>query len=202
MPIRRARFSHGSALLQILFVVGIILLLFVLYWGGSTGNQAKSKKLMCRENLEKLYTPLEIYANEHNGAFPDKPGAQTSEEVLDCLVPKYTVDTELFICPGSQDKPLPSGESFAQKKISYAYYMGRRAGDAGEALLSDAQINTLPKAPGQPVFSTNGKPPGNNHKTGGNFLFCDGHVDSSAPVASFLLATNSKVVLLNPKSTQ
>ncbi len=195
---RPARSLAGSALLQILFVVGIILLLFVLYWGGTAGNQAKSKKLMCRENLEKLYTPLIIYANEHSDAFPNKPGAQTSEEALDCLIPKYTVDTDLFICPGSQDKPLPSGDSFGKHKISYAYYMGRKPGDGGEALVSDAQINTLPKGPGAPVFSTDGKPPGNNHKTGGNFLFCDGHVDSSTPASSFSLATSVKVVLLNP----
>jgi prepilin-type processing-associated H-X9-DG protein len=188
----------GSGLLQLLFVIGIILLVFVLYWGGSANNQAKSKKLMCRENLEKLYIPLQIYANEHNDAFPDKPGAQNSEEVLDLLVPKYNTDTDLFICPGSKDQPIPSSESIAKRKISYAYYMGRRPGDASEALMSDAQINTLPKTSGQPIFSLDGKPPGNNHKSGGNFLFCDGHVDSSPPMSSFSLATNSKVVLLNP----
>jgi prepilin-type processing-associated H-X9-DG protein len=197
-PTLRAHAQAGSGLLQLLFVIAIILLVFVLYWGGSANNQAKSKKLMCRENLEKLYIPLQIYANEHNDAFPDKPGAQTSEEVLDVLVPKYNTDTDLFICPGSKDQPIPSGESIAKRKISYAYYMGRRAGNASDALMSDAQIDTLPKTTGQPIFSADGKPPGNNHKSGGNFLFSDGHTDSSSPMSSFLLATNSKVVLLNP----
>ena len=89
---------------------------------------------------------MEIYANDHAGRFPEVAGARTSEEALDALVPRYTVDTAVFICPGSKDAPLPAGESFRQHKISYAYYMGRRAADAQQVLMSDQQVDTRAKA--------------------------------------------------------
>ena len=101
-------------------------------------------------------------------------------------MPHYSVDTSIFICPGGRDSALPSGVSFANRKISYAYYMGQRLGDAQQPLMSDRQINTLPKQAGDQVFSTNGKPPGNNHyKYGGNFLFGDGHADLTPPQLRF-----------------
>jgi prepilin-type processing-associated H-X9-DG protein len=106
----------------------------------------------------------------------------------------------VFICPGSKDSPLPAGESFLKRKISYAYYMGRGSNDAAQVLLSDAQVNTNAKAAGQPAFSLTGKAPGNNHhKYGGNFLFGDGHMERTPPVVPFALGLTSGVVLLNPK---
>ena len=90
--------------------------------------------------------------------------------------------------------------SFANRKISYAYYLGRRLGEAQSPLMSDWQINTQPKRAGDFVFSITGKPPGNNHhKYGGNFLFCDGHAEMTPPQLSFSLVTTQGVVLLNPK---
>jgi prepilin-type processing-associated H-X9-DG protein len=66
--------------------------------------------------------------------------------------------------------------------------------------MSDQQVNTLPKRAGDPVFSADGKPPGNNHSSyGGNFLFGDGHAELSPPRLAFSLVTTQGVVLLNPK---
>ena len=106
----------------------------------------------------------------------------------------------MFICPGSKDSPLPSGESFSNRKISYAYYMGRSTNDTAAVLMSDCQINNQPKATSQLVFSSTGKPPGNNHRNaGGNFLFGDGHAEMCPPNAGFSLLLTQGVVLLNPK---
>ncbi|HSU57548.1 MAG TPA: type II secretion system protein, partial [Candidatus Dormibacteraeota bacterium] len=63
----RMRFEPAStesafSLLEVLFVVAIILLVTVLYWAGPSGAKGKQNKQLCRENLEKLYIPLEIYA--------------------------------------------------------------------------------------------------------------------------------------------
>jgi prepilin-type processing-associated H-X9-DG protein len=127
-------------------------------------------------------------------------GAKTSEEPLDLLVPRFTADTAIFICPGSKDAPLPAGESLTKHKISYAYYMGRGWGGTPSALVSDSQLNTQSKRVGEPVFSTTGKPPGSNHhQYGGNILFSDGHVELSPTQASFSLVLSQGVVLLNPK---
>jgi prepilin-type processing-associated H-X9-DG protein len=143
---------------------------------------------------------LQIYASDHDGWFPRATNAQTSEAPLSQLVPRYTSVTEPFICPGSKDERLPEGEPFERRKISYAYYMGRRATDTNEVLMSDAQVNTEPKIQGQPVFSSNGQKPGNNHhQYGGNLLFTDGHVTMSGAKAPFSIVLTQGVVLLNPK---
>ena len=145
---------------------------------------------------------LSIYSADNKGNFPVMKGAETSESPLSLLVPRSTTVTEIFICPGSRDSKLPEGEPFTKRRISYAFYMGRMKTDGpGILLLSDRQINTLPKIKRQQMFSENGKKPGANHsKSGGNLLFCDGEFRSVKPRASrdYLFPTN--VVLLNPKS--
>jgi|ERR1017187_2353707 prepilin-type processing-associated H-X9-DG protein len=190
----------GFSMIELLVTFALLLILTSMMWGfGSASHQQQQKKL-CQQNLSKIYLAMEIYANDNAGKFPETNGARTSEGVLDVLVPHYTVDTSIFICPGSKDSALPAGESFRNRRISYAYYMGRRITDAREVLMSDKQVDTRPKSTGDLVFSTTGKPPGNNHsKYGGNFLFCDGHMESSPDHLPFSLVLTQGVVLLNPK---
>jgi prepilin-type N-terminal cleavage/methylation domain-containing protein/prepilin-type processing-associated H-X9-DG protein len=190
----------GFSLIELLAVAAILLLLFTLYWGsGSSDNQQRQVQKECQTRLQKIYIAMDIYANDHAGKFPELAGARTSEEALDALVPRYTVDTPVFICPGAKDPPLPAGQSFRQHKISYAYYMGRRAADSPQALLSDQQVNSESKTAGEYAFSTTGKPPGNNHgKLGGNFLFCDGRAEPAPARLPFSLLLTQGVVLLNP----
>jgi prepilin-type processing-associated H-X9-DG protein len=194
-PATTAAFS----LIELLVTALIIMILFTMYWGGNSAQRQKSKMGVCRQNLQKNYIGLEIFANEHGGKYPEKQGAKTSAEVLDLLVPKYTADTSAFICPGSKDSTPPGGESIARRHISYAYYMGRSSGKTDEALLTDRQVDTKSKATNQLVFSSNGKGAGNNHKQyGGNVLFCDGHAEASPPNSAFSLSLTQGVVLLNP----
>jgi len=145
---------------------------------------------------------LSLYAAEHNGAFPLQSGATSSEGPLSQLVPRYTSDTSLFICPGSKHKALPGAQPFADRRISYAYYMGltRNAGPE-TPLLSDAQVHLQPKRQGDALVSASGAAPGNNHRRfGGNVLFVDGHVETSGAVATRDLPVANGAVLLNPKS--
>jgi len=199
---RNGRFAlrtQGFSLIELLIVVALLLVMTTLYWGfGSRSNQSTQQKA-CQKNLQKLFIALEIYANDHARQFPVVANARTSEEALDPLVPRYTADTATFICPGSKDSELPAGESLLKRKISYAFYMGRRSSDATEVLMTDKQVDTKAKSAGQNVFSTTGSPPGNNHhKYGGNLLFCDGHVELIPAQSPFSLALTQGVVLLNP----
>jgi prepilin-type N-terminal cleavage/methylation domain-containing protein/prepilin-type processing-associated H-X9-DG protein len=189
----------GFSLIELLIVVVILLILSTAYWSPNSANRQQALKGACQKNLEKIFVSLEIYANEHGGRFPELAGARNAEEALDVLVPKYTSDTSPFICPGSKDSPLPGGESFRTRKISYAYYMGRFLTNSHQVLMSDRQVDSQPKTAGQAVFSTTGKPPGSNHrKFGGNFLFCDGHAEASAAQVPFALGLTNGEVLLNP----
>jgi prepilin-type N-terminal cleavage/methylation domain-containing protein/prepilin-type processing-associated H-X9-DG protein len=199
--VRRAVCGHstGFTLIELLLTLAIILILTSIYWAGGTGDPEKRKKT-CAQNLRKLHLVLQIYANDNGGLFPANPAARTSEEALDVLVPRYTSDTAVFICPGSRDSSLPSGKSIRSRRISYAYYMGLTPRQEDRALMSDRQVDAESKREGQVVFSPSGKPPGNNHKqTGGNLLFCDGHVEFAPVRAPISLVLTQGVVLLNPK---
>lgn len=192
--------NAGFSLIELLAVGAVLLLLAVLYWAPrTTTSRDREAQKACESQLQKIYLALSIYANDHAGEFPFSTGAVTSAEALDALVPRYTVDTDIFRCPGTKNAPLPGGESIRQRKIGYAYYMGRRVGDGSQALMSDQQLDTRAKAPGELAFSDTGKPPANNHdKLGGNFLFADGRKVATPPRVPFSLSLTQGVFLLNP----
>ena len=195
-----AKGQAGFSFIELLIVIALLLILTTMYWGSTSGSRRRTQQEACRRNLEKAYVALQIYANDHAGAFPEVAGARTSEEALSELVPRYTVDTTVFICPGSKDSPLPAGEPFRERRISYAYVMGRRATNTQAVLMSDRQVDARAKEAGEQVFSRTGKPPGNNHgQAGGNFLFVDGRIEATAAQLPFSLGVTQGVVLLNPR---
>ncbi|HEU6449598.1 MAG TPA: type II secretion system protein [Verrucomicrobiae bacterium] len=195
---RNAR--RAFTLIELMITLALIVVMSVMLYGFGSKSHQRTQKQLCADNLQKVFLALQIYANDFRGNFPVNTNAQTSDEVLDVLMPKYTVDNSIFICPGGRDSKLPLNARIDGRKISYAYYMGQRADSPTNLLMSDRQINTLPKNAGDQVFSLNGKSPGNNHhKYGGNILFCDGSVQATKPIAEFSLAFSTNIVLLNPK---
>lgn len=196
----RTAADRGFSLIEMLITLTLILIMSVMLYGFGSRSHQQKQKLACQKNLENIYLALDIYSKENSSKLPTLPGATSSEAPLSQLVPHYTVASEIFICPGSKDSALPNGEPFADRRISYAYWMERSLGGAKDWLMSDRLVNTLPKQAGDPVFSPNGKPPGNNHhKYGGNFLFADGHSEASGTNAPFAMTWPTNVTLLNPK---
>lgn len=200
MKLSRRPAAPGFSLIELLVVAALIVIMTVMLEGFASAKHQRNQKERCADNLQKTYLALQIYANDYKGNLPGSTNATTSEEALDVLVPKYSADTTIFICPGGRDSQIPSGEPLTRHKISYAYYMGRRLDNPAVVLLSDRQVNTESKFAGELVFSKNGKSPGNNHhKYGGNFLMADGSVQASGAQLTFSLAATPGVVLLNPK---
>ncbi len=199
-PSPSGRQEHSAfSLLELLLVMAILIILFTIYWGPSSASRQRALQASCQKNLQKLYIALQIYANDHSGKFPAVAGARTPAEPLDLLVPRYDSDTSAFVCPGTGKSSPPAGQSIRSRKISYAYYMGRSLTNAQLPLLTDQQVDSQPKSPGQLLFSSDGKAPGNNHKKfGGNVLFGDGHADLSPAHAAFALPIRPGEVLLNP----
>jgi prepilin-type N-terminal cleavage/methylation domain-containing protein len=197
---RRRRVTAGFSLFELLITLALIAFLSVSLYGFGSARRQRSQKLLCADNLQKIYLALQIYANDFQGALPQNTNAVTAEAGLDALVPHYTADTAIFICPGGRDAEIPAGEPLRSHKISYAYFMGCRLAPPQNPVMSDRQVNSRPKAAGEWVFSPDGKPPGNNHhKYGGNFLLGDGSVQPSRARLEFPLAVPPGVVLLNPK---
>jgi prepilin-type N-terminal cleavage/methylation domain-containing protein len=196
----KCRSCHGFSLIEMLITLALMLILMVMFYSRGSKSFQRRQREACQKNLQTIYVALQTYANEHDGLFPARDGARTSEEALAVLVPRYTSVTEPFTCPGTKKTPLPEGESFEKRRISYAYYMGRRVADAAEVLMTDEQINSLSKSEGEPVFSNNDDKPGrNHHKYGGNYLFCDGRTESSSFKTPFSLTFTQGIALLNPK---
>jgi len=184
-----------------LITLAIVIVMYTMLLSKSSANKQRQLKADCAQNLSYVYSALQTYANDHQGAFPVVKTATSSEEPLSVLVPKYTTVTAKFICPGQGASSLPDAKPFADRRISYAYYMGQAATQgADQPLLSDAQINTRPKPKGDQLFSSDGKKPANNHhKFGGVVLFCDGAAQTTGAKAAFDLPLATNVVLLNPK---
>jgi prepilin-type N-terminal cleavage/methylation domain-containing protein len=197
---RKTNAPEGFTLVELLITLALMSGMAVMLYGFASASHQRSQKKLCADNLQKIYLAMQIYANDFGGGLPQDTNALTSEPVLDKLVPRYTADTSIFICPGGRDSPIPSGEPLVKHKISYADYMGRRLDTPQAVLLSDRQVDTQPKVAGEFVFSPNGRSPGNNHhKYGGNFLLCDGSVQDSPAQLAFSLPAAPGVVLLNPK---
>jgi prepilin-type N-terminal cleavage/methylation domain-containing protein len=187
------------SLVELLIVLALLLILTVMGTNHLTTSAQKRELASCAGNLQKIYLAMSLY-REDNGAYPCLANAQTSEEPLSLLVPKCTTDTEIFICPGSGDSLLPQSERFTGRRISYDYYMGRATnGDPQDIILSDWQVDTLAKKRGRPIFSADGRKPGNNHAGGGNLLSLGGTVQFSAPKADRDVIFPSTVRLLAPK---
>ncbi|HEY4282668.1 MAG TPA: type II secretion system protein [Chthoniobacterales bacterium] len=189
----------GFSLVELVVSMAIITIAYVTMFGaGSKFGQARSKTA-CAANLVQMYMALSLYGAEHNDAYPVQAGATSSEAPLSELVPHYTTDTSIFICPGSRISALPSAQPFADRRIGYAYYMGlTRISSPDVALVSDAQTDVHPKRKGETLFSTAGS--GSNHRGyGGNVLFVDGHVETGDALAWRDLPIPTGAVLLNPK---
>ncbi len=187
------------SLIELLVVAALLIILTVLSASRFTTSARRREMTACAGNQQKIYLALGFYRND-NAAYPCLPEAQSSSEPLSLLLPKGTTETAIFICPASGDKPLPESEPFEKRRISYDYYMGRPANsDPQDILLSDWQVDTLPKHKGRLIFSPDGKPPGNNHEdAGGNLLTCGGAVLYSGPKTDRDVLFPSTVRLLGP----
>ncbi len=193
---------RGFSLLELLIVMALVTCACAFMFGPGTAWSQSRAKVRCAQQLQQMHVVLTLFAAEHDGAFPAAGESRTSEPALSQLVPLYTTDTTIFICPGSGHSALPGAQPFADRRCSYAYIAGlKRDAAADQVLVSDAQLGTGAKVAGEPLFSTTGKPPGNNHRGfGGNVLYVDGHVEPhDTPLSKRDVALPHGTQLLNPK---
>lgn len=198
---KASKLAVGFSLIELLVVLGVIVFLTALVVGGGSKSHQIRMLAKCSQNLQNIYFSMKTYSMDNMDKLPLLPTAKTSEPVLSLLIPKYTVETAFFVCPGCNDSAPPDAQPFPNGKISYSYYMGHKINDGGDkALVTDRQINESQKLSGQQLFSADGKKPGANHnKYGGNILFCDGTVHDSPAYSSFDLTNGTEITLLNPK---
>ena len=120
--------NAGFSLVELLIGMFIAVSLYAVAVGPTKAYVEKQKLQRCAENLRKLHLTLTLYANEHDGAFPKSESISSAADALFLLVPKYTTDTSLFVCPAT-------GRSASSDRVDYAYAMGLRKETDGDTLL-------------------------------------------------------------------
>jgi len=198
---RRGAGLQAFSLIELLIVVALMVVLFVAFFSTGSKSYQRRQQTACRQNLEFIYMVLQMYASDCQGAYPATNRAETSEAPLSLLVPRYSTRTDIFICPGSGHPRLPEGESFAARRISYAYVMGlTNDAPADQWLMSDAQAHPRSKEAGDVLFALDKRTSGNNHaQYGGNLLFSDGHTAYSPSLAKAPIQVPSNTIALNPR---
>lgn len=197
---RTASRRDAFSLIELLIVLALILVVAFMSRDGMRRARDKKRLAACAQNLAGQYVALQTYANDHEGWFPLFTNATSPAQPLSLLVPKYTTQTEFWICPAAGDSALKPAAPFTDRKISYAYYMGRRRDESpGAMLVTDEQVDATPKIEQQLLFSADGGGTGNNHGAGGgNFLRTDGTQGRSPSHASVVFPLSTNVILLNP----
>ncbi len=193
--------KRAFTLIELLVVMALMIVIILMVQNRSGRSYQQQRMFVCEKNLQTMYTALSLYASDNKDVYPIASNATTSEKPLSLLIPRCTTVTEIFICPGSKDFPLPSGEPFTERRISYAYYMGLDKNSPGTLpLVTDRQVDTNPKRKGMQIFSPDGKGAGSNHdRFGGNIMAADGSVTTAKATAVGDLTFPKNVVLLNPK---
>ena len=125
----------------------------------------QANRVKCASNLRQIGQAAQLFANDHNGNFPD-----TFEQLLT----HADLTGEVFVCPSSNDNPAPGADGRTRATnlgkgghLSYVY-VGKGLG-----------VVTGPGATGKAVLAY--EPPSNHANGGINVLFSDGHVEFFPP---------------------
>ena len=105
MPLKRVNelsqlAKSAFTLIELLVVIAIIALLLAILGPSLTKAKQQAETVMCRSNLKQWGIIFKMYANEHNGMFPQKVanpemiGASAKE-----LYPRYLDDASILKCP-------------------------------------------------------------------------------------------------------
>src|SRR5579884_217411 len=91
--------DRGFSYIELLICTAIVLILYALYLGPGSRAWEERRRAECAQRLEQMSLSLALFAQEHNGKFPSQADARSSDVPLSMLVPQYTSDTSVFICP-------------------------------------------------------------------------------------------------------
>jgi prepilin-type processing-associated H-X9-DG protein len=139
-----------------------------------------AQRVKCQSNLRQIGQGIQMYANEHNGQYPD---------TIDKLITLEDLMPEAFVCPSTNDTPATGSTPQAQatnltagRHLSYVYVGKGMSTPSG---VGAANVTTAFVASTVVAY----EPLGNHTNQGSNVLFADGHVAFvPAPQAKQIIA--------------
>ena len=151
---RKKIFSPVLAANLIIFIFFMIVLAFLPPLGSA---KERARRIACNSNLRQIGIALVQYADDNDGFFPDKSGAEGFEQLR---VGDYLTDYSVYRCPSSKTQKGENNQKLSEENVSYIYKGGLKcsqAEDLGTAIVWDKL---------------------ENHRDYGNVLFNDGQVKS------------------------
>jgi prepilin-type processing-associated H-X9-DG protein len=139
-------------------IVGVLLLLALIGNGWSShAYRPAANRIKCASNLRQIGQATMLYANDHQGRYPDTIGELMEEDIT----------TAVFICPGSNDEPAAAAATTQATAANI-----HSGGHLSYIYLAKGLTNT-----GQTNLVLVYEPLSNHQNRGMNVLFGDGHVE-------------------------
>mgnify|MGYP001028988327 CR=1 FL=1 len=154
----------GFTLTELLVVIALVALLLGLLVPCLHAAKKKADLIQCQSRLKNLYLALQMYADQHDGRFPNVTDLiQVPQKVKEALQP-YVNSEEIFWCPYDPDKTTHPGGSYDW-----------RVTHDPKTSLSGVRLDLI-RHPNRVIIAGE-RSPGWNKSDMINVLYADGHVD-------------------------
>jgi prepilin-type N-terminal cleavage/methylation domain-containing protein len=141
--------KRGFTLVEIMFALGIVLLLAGIIWPFTAHYMGRAREATCLQNLNVIGAGLQQYQQDHGNLLPAlKPGRQSKDldvPVMDTELIGYVGNANVFHCPADSEQFRKTGCSYFWNsalngmEVSKASFMGLQNSPEEIPLASDKE---------------------------------------------------------------